>query len=104
MNIIMSTDPVDKSLLSKIVHPHGYINHVLHQLLHRSTVGLGQKDNAWLAFIYGCHPGWLTMRNFFRSPYGRYSMTIQGAKTSGPKVRAEHSVKARRVWYLFSFE
>ena len=36
----MSTDPVDKALLSKIVHPHGYINHVLHQLLHRSTIGL----------------------------------------------------------------
>ena len=57
----VSTNPVDKSLLSKIVHPHGYINHVLHQLLHRSTVGLGQRDKTWLAFNDGCHTGLLTV-------------------------------------------
>ena len=45
----MSTDPVDEALLSKVVHPHGYVDHVLHQLLHRSTVGLGQREETcWL--------------------------------------------------------
>ena len=32
------------------------------------------------------------MRKFFRSPYGRYSSTIQGAGTSGPAVWAKHSL------------
>ena len=46
------TNPVDEALLSKIVHPHGYINHVLYQLLHRSTVGLGQRDKTcWLQLL-----------------------------------------------------
>ena len=96
---IMSTDPVDKSLLSKIVHPHGYVNHVLHQLLHRSTVGLGQRDKTWLAFIDGCHTGLLTVRNFFRSPCGRYSNTIQGAGTPGcPAVKVYNTPHSHPVW------
>ena len=47
----------------------------------------------WLTYSDGCHTGLLTVRNFFRSPCGRYSNTIQGAGTSGPAVRVESTAQ-----------